>query len=56
MPTTTMKVSSFIELLLANLATDEIEEAKVLRDRIRHAERAGETWLTLSEAALLDSF
>ena len=56
MPATTINISSSIELLLANLATEEFEEARVLREKIRHAEQAGETWLTLPEEALLDSF
>ena len=56
MPATTINVSSCIQLVLANLATDDIEAAKVLREKIRHVEQAGETWLTVAEDVLLDSF
>ena len=53
MPATTINVSSCIELVLANLAADEVEEAETLRGKIRHAEQTGETWLTTAEHALL---
>ncbi len=56
MPATTINVSSCIELVLANLAADEVEEAETLRGKIRHAEQTGETWLTVAEHALLESF
>ena len=56
MPATTINVSSCIELLLANLATEAAHEAEILREKIRRAERAGETWLTMEESALLESF
>ncbi len=56
MPATTINVSACIELLLANLASDEIEEAEALREKIRHVQKRGETWLTAAEDALLESF
>jgi hypothetical protein len=56
MPATTINVSSCIELLLANLASEAVDEAGILREKIRQAEQAGETWLTMEESALLESF
>ncbi len=56
MPTTTMNVSCCIELLLASLASEDVDEAEVLREKIRRVEAAGGTWLTSAEHALLESF
>ena len=45
-----------IELVIATLEVEKVREAEMLREKIRHAEQAGETWLTSAEHALLESF
>ena len=56
MPATTINISSSIERVLASLRAEAVHEAKMLREKIREAEQAGETWLTEAESALLESF
>ena len=56
MPATTINISSSIELVLASLRAEAVHEAEMLREKIRHAEQSGETWLTAPEIALLESF
>ena len=56
MPATTINIRADIELVIATLEVEKVREAEMLRERIRHAEQAGETWLTSAEHALLESF
>lgn len=56
MPATTINISADIELVIATLEVEAVREAEMLREKIRHAEQAGETWLTSAENALLESF
>ena len=56
MPATTINISSSIERVLANLRAEAGHEAEMLREKIRQAEPAGETWLTMAESAPLESF